>query len=185
MSLFRKILSPARLYASDQKGAAAVEFSLILVLLVIPILNVMDVAHYAWARIQVDNAAQSGAQAARVSCTYTYQPATTKCPGLSNTIQTAVRSTPLNSSVTYTLQEHYYCTVSGSLVQVWDPPTTPPSDCSQKNSGGANIGGSSSEKPGDYVLVIASYNYTPIFPAVSIASALATPITRAAWMRLG
>jgi len=39
--------------------------------------------------------------------------------------------------------------------------------------------------PGDYVLITVSYTYTPVFAAVSIASVLASPITRTAWMRLG
>jgi Flp pilus assembly protein TadG len=181
MRILRKILAR---YAADQKGAAAAEFALIVTLLTVPILNVMDVALYAWDKMQVDNAAQSGAQAVRATCTYSYQPATYNCPNLNNMVQTAVRSTPLGSSVNFTIQEHYYCTVSGSLVKVWDPPSNPPADCSQKNMNGNNIGGTVGEKPGDYVQITTTYTYAPIFPAVSVASALATTITRTAWMRL-
>jgi len=184
MRPMRKILSSLRRYADDQKGAAAIEFALIVTLLVVPILNVMDVTLYAWDRMQVDYAAQSGAQAARTACTYTFQPATYNCPNLNSTVQTAVRSTPLGANVAFSVQEHYYCTVSNALVKVSDPPNNPPTDCSQKNSSGTNIGGSSSEKPGDYIQVTTTYTYVPIFPAVSVVSALNTTITRIAWMRL-
>jgi Flp pilus assembly protein TadG len=184
MSPRRRILSLSRRYASDQRGAAAAEFALVLTLLTIPILNVLDVALYAWQKIQVDNAAQMGAQAARATCSYNNQPATINCPSLNSAVQTAVRSTSLGSNVTSSTAEHYYCTVSGSLVKVWDPPTTPPSDCSQNDSNGNPIGGSASDRPGDYILITVNHTYTPIFASVSVASHLASPITRTAWMRL-
>ncbi len=171
-------------YAVDQKGAAAAEFTLVIALLIIPILNVLDLGLYTWQRVQVDNAAQMGAQAVRTTCSYAYQPATIYCPTLNSVVQTAVQSTSLGTGVTYSTAEHYYCMVSGSLVNVADPPATPPTDCSQKDSNGNAIGGLSNERPGDYIQITANYTYTPIFPAVSIASQLATPITRTAWMRL-
>ena len=96
---------------ASRKGAAAAEFALVLTLLIVPILNVMDLGLYAWDRIQVDNAAQIGAQAARVACTYSFQPATSNCPTLHTVVLTAVHSTTLGTSVTLstTVQEHYYC----------------------------------------------------------------------------
>jgi Flp pilus assembly protein TadG len=177
MRPIQNLFSPARRYARDRKGAAAVEFALVLTLLIVPILNVMDFGLYAWDRIQVDNAAQIGAQAGRAACTYSFQPATINCPTLSTAVQTAVQSTSLGTRVTSTTAEHYVCYVAGLKI-VADPPATPPTDCSSS-------GGSNTEKPGDYILVTTSYTYAPIFSAVSIASVLSTPITSISWIRIG
>lgn len=181
--VFQKISSRFRQYGSDQKGAAAVEFALVLSLLVIPILNVADFAMYAWDRMQVDNAAQMGAQAAWATCIPpTYLPASTNCSGMTAAINKGIGSTSLGSGtggVTLTsTTEGYYCVNSSSaLVPVGTYPGTKPGDCSSV--------GSSSDTPGEYVKVTVSYTYSPLFPAVSIASALTSPITRMAWMRLG
>jgi Flp pilus assembly protein TadG len=185
MRPIQKLFSPARRYARERRGAAAAEFALVVTLLIVPILNVMDFGLYAWDKVQVDNAAQIGSQAGRAACTYSFQPATINCPGLSTAVQTAVQSTSLGTGVTSTTAEHYYCTVGGVLKKVWDPPTTPPTDCSQQDSNGNNIGGSNTEKPGDYLLITTSYTYAPIFSAVSIASILITPITSTSWIRIG
>ena len=181
------MISRWRRYTSDQKGAAAAEFALVLALLTIPLLNVLDLGLYAWERIQVNNAAQMGAQAARTTCSYNNQPATIYCPSLNSAVQTAVQSTSLGSTgVTSSTAEHYYCVVGGSLVWVWDPArgSQPPSDCSQKDGNGQSIGGSASDRPGDYVLITVNHTYTPVFSNVSIASVLTSPISRTAWMRL-
>ena len=175
----RKVLPFSGRYCSQQSGAAAVEFALILGLLAIPILNVMDFALYAWDRMQVDNAAQVAAQAVRTACPLTQLPATTKCPGMAAAVTLAAHSTSLGPNVTVTnTAEHYYCITSGgTLTQVATPPTAPPSDCSGN-------GGSANDRPGDYVLITTSYTYTPLFPAVSIVGSLPSPIVRQAWMRL-
>jgi Flp pilus assembly protein TadG len=185
MRPIQKLFSAARRYARERRGAAAAEFALVVTLLIVPILNVMDLGLYAWDKVQVDNAAQIGAQGARAACTYSFQPATVNCPGLSSAVQMAVHSTSLGTGVTSTTAEHYVCYVSGQLKIVSDPPATPPTDCSQQDSNGNNIGGSNTEKPGDYILVTTSYTYAPIFSAVSIASVLNTPITSTSWIRIG
>ncbi len=177
--LRQAILSFSRGYRSEERGAAAAEFALILLLLTIPILNVVDFALYAWNRMQVDNAAQVAAQAARATCSFNQLPATSNCSNMGTAVTAAIGSTPLGASVTVTnTQENYYCITSGgSLALVATPPTAPPPDCSGN-------GGSASDRPGDYVRITASYTYTPLFPGVSVVALLSTPIIRIAWARM-
>jgi len=179
-AVFKEISSQWRRYRSDQNGAAAVEFALVLSLLIVPILNIVDFAYYGWCRMQVDNAAQMATQAAWKTCTPpTFLPATSNCTGLGTAVSNAAGSTSLQGAITVTsTTENYYCVnSSNALVTVGTFPGTKPSDCSSV--------GSASDTVGDYVKITVSYTYAPLFPAVSIASALASPITRTAWMRLG
>ena len=180
-----KLCTPWRRYRTEQKGAAAVEFALILTLLTIPILNVVDVAVYSWDKMQVDNAAQAAVQAAWATCNLPMEiPATpnsyANCTAMPAAVTQAAQSTTLGTAVTVTSTvEDYYCvnTTTNVLVTVGNFPNTKPATCSSVGSG--------SDKPGDYVRITVSYTYTPVFSAVSIASQLATPITRTAWMQLG
>ena len=175
-----------RRYRSDRQGAAAVEFAIVVSLLTVPLLNVLDVALYAWDRMQVDNAAQAAVQAAWATCSLTSNlPATpnsyANCSAMPVAVTTAAQSTTLGTNVTVSsTTEGYYCVKTSApagLVPVGTFPGTKPANCSSV--------GSSSDTPGDYVLITTSYTYTPIFSAVSIASSLTSPITRQAWMRLG
>jgi Flp pilus assembly protein TadG len=185
MARFRNIFCQWRRFCSEQRGAAAVEFALILTLMTVPILNVVDLAVYSWDKMQVDNAAQAAVQAAWVTCSDSSKiPATpnayANCSFMPTAVTQAAQSTSLGIGVTVTsTTENYYCVNTGSnlLVTVGTFPVTKPSDCSAV--------GSSSDTPGDYVLITVSYTYSPVFAAVSIASTLTTPITRQAWMRLG
>lgn len=174
-----------RRYRSDQRGAAAVEFALVLTLMTIPILNAIDLAMYAWDRMQTDNAAQVAVQAAWTTCKSADLPATPNsyalCSGMPGAVTRAVQSTSLGTAVTWSLtDEGYYCiTTAGSLTRVADASSkSVPADCSKN-------GGQKSDIPGDYVLITTSYTYSALFSGVSIASVLSSPITRTAWMRLG
>ena len=172
-------------FRREQRGAAAVEFALIITLLTVPVLNVVDLAQYAWDRMQVDNAAQMAVQAAWATCQLaTNLPATpnsyANCTGMPAAVTTAAQSTSLGTAITVSsTTEGYYCvnTTTNAIVPVGTFPSNKPSDCKSV--------GLSSDVPGDYVLITTTYTYSPIFPAISIASALATSINRQAWMRLG
>lgn len=174
-----------RRYCAEQRGAAAAEFALVLTLLTIPLLNVVDLATYAWARMQLDNAAQVATQAAWATCdTAAKLPATpnayANCPAMPAAVTSAVQSTRFGANVTITAtDENYYCVNTGTnaLVTVGTFPAIKPADCSAV--------GSASDKPGDYVVITASYTFTPLFPAVSVAALLPSPVVRVAWMRLG
>lgn len=173
-------------YRHDEKGAAAVEFALVVTLLTVPVLNVVDLAMYAWDRMQLDNAAQVAAQAAWATCsTPANLPATpnsyANCAGMPGAVTLAVQSTSLGTKVSVTaIAENYYCYKTSAptgLVTVGNFPNSKPANCSSV--------GQASDVPGDYIQITASYTFRPIFPAASIASALTSPITRTAWMRLG
>ncbi|HEY2446311.1 MAG TPA: TadE/TadG family type IV pilus assembly protein [Rhizomicrobium sp.] len=162
------------------QGAAAAEFALVLSLLVIPVLNIVDLGIYSYQRMELDNAGQVAAKAAWSivpSCTL---PVTvgSNCPTLNGAINTALHSTPLGSSVTYSKSESYYCVSSSTsqLVSVASPPSSPPSTCTSV--------GSPNAAPGDYILIAVSYTYRPVFTGISVVSLLASPITSTVWMRL-
>jgi len=181
----RHMFCALRSYRRDQKGAAAVEFAMIITLLAIPVLNVVDLAQYAWDRMQLDNAAQVAAQAAWATCSRPVNlPATpnsyANCLGMPAAVTLAAQSTSLGTKVTVTATvENFYClnTTTNALVIVGNFPNTKPANCKSV--------GQTSDVPGDYVQISTSYSYTAIFGAVSIASGLTSPITRTAWMRLG
>jgi len=186
--MFSKTRNLWRCYRTEQRGAAAVEFAIVVTLLTVPVLNVVDLAQYAWDRMQTDNAAQAAVQAAWTTCsTSANLPATVgnNCSAMPAAVTRAARSTSLGAGVSVTsTSEGYYCVKTSvtpnSLIYAGAVTSAKPSDCNQPG-----IGGSSSDVPGDYVLITTSYTYSSIFPAVSVASRLTTPITRQAWMRLG
>lgn len=166
----------------DTRAAASAEFVLILPGIAFVLFNVVDLSMYIWTKMQVDLAAHEAVGAARVLCdTAAELPATTNCANLNATMSTAAQSTSLGSSVnvdTANTTERYYCAnSSGVLVQVALATATPPSNCS------ATVAGSTTA-PGLYIGVTASRAFNPIFAGASITSALATPITRTAWLRL-
>src|SRR6202043_3777987 len=103
-----------RLLHYDTHGTAAIEFALSAMFLVAGLLNAVDMGYYEYRRMEVENAAEVGAQAAWKTCydQSSMLPATQKCPGLNAAITTAIQSTSLGSAVSsasgYPL-EGYYC----------------------------------------------------------------------------
>lgn len=178
-------------FARDTRGAAAVELVLWLAVLIVPLLSAVDLGAYAFRRMQLDTAAQAAVQAAWKICDSASElPATkspTSCgPDLVTTMTTAAQSTSLGTSVTVAAPiEGYYCAGSGNTLllvgatgTVSSPPAKPaPFDCHTVVTG-------STAAPGDYIQATASFAYAPLFPQLSVASLLTTPITRTAWMRL-
>lgn len=179
---FSSLRSVLRVLRGNERGAAAAEFALVLPIFIIPLLNAIDFGIYVYDRMELNDAAQVAAQAAWAQCAVKgFVPATVNgnCAALSSAETSAAHGTTLGTGVTITsTTENYYClNSSGSLVIVGSFPTTEPSDCSSVNPGSTDV-------PGDYILVTASYTYTPFFSQVSAASLLTTPITQTAWMRL-
>ena len=74
----------SQFFARDERGVAAVEFSIAAMIMIVGILNAADVGLYEYRRMQVENAAQVGAQAAWKTCydTSSMLPATVKLSGL-------------------------------------------------------------------------------------------------------
>jgi Flp pilus assembly protein TadG len=161
----RRPAARLRALLSATAGAAAVEFALVSGILVALLLNVVDFSLLIWAQMQVDYAAESGAQAAYNTCSGGTMPATTHCATLNSVVTTAIHGTSLGSSVTLASgspSETYYC-VSGSSLQSVGTPASPPSpfNCS--------AAGDASKTPGDYVRVAVSYSFTPLFGGISLA----------------
>ena len=185
MTFLKSLRAVFRTYCKNTFGAAAAELALVLPLLTIPTLNVIDLASYFYDKMQLDNAAQAAAQSAWTTCagSSTNLPATVNCSGLSSAATAAAQSTGLGAGVTITSKtENFYCLNNSSpsvLVTVGTFPTSKPADCSSVQ------GGSTSDTPGDYILIQTSYTFTPIFSSVSITGFLTSPIVRTAWMRLG
>ena len=170
----------AKLFGNDSRGVAAVEFAIIASAVGVVILNVADIATFLFDKLEVENATQMGAQAAYAACPFDDLPATVNCSGLNTAITAAVQSTSLGTAaaiVTGYPTEAYYCVnSSGVLTSVGAVTASKPSDCTSA--------GSSSTKPGDYLLIQVTYTFTPMFGTASVASLLPTTITKSAWVRL-
>lgn len=165
---------------ADTRAAAAAEMALVLPFISVLFLNVADATTYIYSRMQVDLAAQEAAGLARARCdTAAELPSTVNCAGLQAAMQTAAQATSLGSDVTIdTATAAWYCAnASSELVLVAAIGSTPPANCSATLTG-------STAKPGEYLSVTASYTFTPLFAAVSVASSLPSNIQRTAWIRM-
>jgi Flp pilus assembly protein TadG len=178
--------SAVKALGPDRRGVAAIEFAIFGSLLSVAVLNVVDVATYAFQRMEVDNAAQVGVQQAWKTCgigsnTSNVLPATTNCPTLNSVVTTAVQSTSLGTKVTLqsgSPAEGYYCVNSANaLVYVRSANSSKPADCSSV--------GMASLQPGDYIQVITTFTYAPLFKGITVGNLLPTSITSTALMRLG
>jgi len=164
----------------DRSGLAAMEFGLVLSMLVLLTLNGVEAARYYYGQMELQNAAQMGGQAAYNKCDIDHLPATTKCSGLSTAISTALQSSSLGTNVTQVSgspSEGYYCVVDGVLTLAGSISDPKPVDCSA-------AGGSSSDQPADYLTIQAKYTYAPIFSGVSLGSLLPTTVNSTVLMRL-
>jgi Flp pilus assembly protein TadG len=167
-------------FVRDDRGAATIEVALTSLFMVYSVMNVTDLSIYAYARMQVQNAAQMGAQAAYETCGSNDVPATSKCTGLSAAVTRGVQSTSLGTSVTLVSgspAEGYYCINSSNVLQYMSSYTSRPVDCS-----GA---GTPSLKPADYIKVDTQYTFSPIFPNnTTVGSLLNTQVTGTAIIRM-
>lgn len=178
MSAPRIRLRWARRFLADTRAVAAGEMALVLPIVGFITLNIVDLATYMYSKMQVDLAAEQAAGAVRKLCLDT--PASSCGTTYATQMTAAAQKTTLGNRVTLvgTPTEKYYCAdASGNLVLVATPPTAPPATCTSVVSG-------STAKPGSYIKAVSSYTYAPIFPGVSVASYLSTPVQSAAWMRL-
>jgi len=166
---------------SDQRGTSAIEFSFFAGLLSLAMLNMTDVSIYLYKRMEIENAAQMGAQAAWKTCdpNNNQVPATTNCPGLTTAITNAVQSTSLGTSVSLqsgSPAEGYYCVNSSGALQYVSGVSSKPADCT--------AAGMPSLQPRDYIQIAATFAYAPLFPGITVAGNFASPITKTALIRL-
>jgi Flp pilus assembly protein TadG len=178
-----------RLFGADARGVAGIEFGLIGLALIPVVLNAVDVGYYAYQRMEVENAAEVGAQEAWKFCHNAngdMLPATdpTKCPGLNTAITTAIQSTTLGPAVTLASGtgainpnpgEGYYCVNASNALILQGSGSSPPTTCS------------TGVAPGDYIQVQVTYPYQSLFPGlISVMSGWSgIPITETSWMRVG
>jgi Flp pilus assembly protein TadG len=172
-----------RLFCRDTRGAAAIETAITSLMLAVAVLNGVDIGFYAYKKMEVQNAAQVGAEAAWKTCydISSMLPATQNCAGLNGAITAAIQSTSLGTAVTLASgypQEGYYCVNASGALQSVGSLTSKPSNCS--------AAGNSSVAPGDYIQVAVNYSYVPLFRSLTVIAALGiTSITTTSWMRLG
>jgi Flp pilus assembly protein TadG len=156
---------------ADCRGSVAVETAIVAAFLGPLILQVVDVGWYLYCRMQVRMAAQAAAAEAAITCNTTAMlPISTNCTGISAKMTTAAQKMPLGNKVTIsTTTEHYYCVdpTTGALV---DKGTTKPT-CATA--------------PADIVSVTTTYDFSSIFPGMSVASYFPKKLTADAWMRVG
>jgi Flp pilus assembly protein TadG len=171
-----KSCSAQQLFLRDERGMAGIEFTLIVSVLCFLFLNGIDVARYAWIRMQVENAAQIGAQAAWRTCDPNNLPVSCKSSAFTTPVTAAIQSTSLQTAVTLqTATAGYYCVDAAvGLKLVAD--TTPPSNC--QTTGRVDL------TPGYYAQVGVSYTYAPLFADLTIARLFSTLVTKTARVRL-
>jgi Flp pilus assembly protein TadG len=167
-------------FLHDRRGAGAIEFGVTAGFLCIAMLNMVDVATYAYEQMQVANAAEMGAQAAWKTCDQSKLPATTNCPALKSAVSDAIHGTSLGDDVSLiegSPAEGYYCINSSNALVKVSTASSKPSDCSSV--------GMPSLRPGDYIEVKVTYSYSAMFLDFTVANLLATPIVKTALLRLG
>jgi len=181
MRLFSIIRSCLRCLR-DESGAAAVEFALVAGTLVSLMLNGIEIGRYYFIRMEVQNATQMAVQSVWKICdTAAENPVTVRCSGRTSAITRGLQSTTLGSNVTLATgypTEAYYCTSTstGALQNVGAVTSARPADCT--------AAGSSTDIPGNYLIVRGEYAYSPLFRGITIGTSLPTNIQATSTMRM-
>jgi Flp pilus assembly protein TadG len=193
------VLKKFRWFGADARGVAGIEFAVTGLMLAGALLNAVDVGYYIYRRMEVENAADVGAQAAWKTCSSqsSLLPATQNCTvangastSLNSAITAAIQSTSLGTAVTLATgypEEGDYCVNASNLLQcVGSLSTTAPANCSATGQQSTcSAAGNASATPGDYILVQVTYPYQSLFPGLTVMGALGiTSITKTSWMRL-
>jgi Flp pilus assembly protein TadG len=178
-------------YLADTGGAAAVEFAMTLSFLVVPVMALIDIGTYTYTKMQVEHAAQVGAQYVWATCnTPSRLPVTRYCPITdANVLAAAQAGTQLGSTITasssgYVLREFYACLNtstntpsiqnSGTTYTFSNPIGAEASSCSSPTSG----------SPMDYVVITVNSTYRPVFGSLSVANLLGTTLTKTSQIRV-
>lgn len=172
-------------YLRDATGAAAVEFALVLSLMVVPVMAVIDIGTYTYAKMQLDHSAQVGAQYVWATCNTPAQlPVTKWCPITdANVLSAAQAGTQLGTSLTapssgVVLTEYYYCLASGSMTPTQTASGTFASPIASEATACA------SGEPMEYVTVSVQSTYHPVFGGISVASLLGATLTKTSKIRI-
>ena len=163
-----------RSFWDDHRGVAGIEFALVAGVLCILLLNGIEVARYAYTVMQVQNAAQIGAQAAWKACDPTKElPATTQCASLTDAIALAITSTTLGDGVKLqdnSPMEAYYClnNANALIPDAGIPLANKPTNCN-------TIAGAQAGQPGDYIRSMSPTTTSPCFSTLRSEDCLARP----------
>jgi Flp pilus assembly protein TadG len=180
LSIAAPIVDRLGRFGANAKGLVAIEFAITSTMLVYGLLNAVDLGYYIYRRMEVENAAEAGAQAALKSCDQNSLPATQNCSGLTGAITSAIQNTSLGQAVTLASgypTEGYYCTNSSNVLQYVSSVSSKPANCS--------AAGNASASPADYLQVQVTTTYQALF-GVSVMGALGwTSISTTSWMRMG
>lgn len=179
--MLKRLRKSRRAFRHDRRGTAAVEFALAATLLVVALLNAVDFGYYMYQRMEVENAAEAGAQAAWKTCSdqSTMLPATENCAGLNTAITAAIQNTSLGTAITLTSgapTEGYYCVNASNMLQSVGSLAAKPTDCSAAGNAGVS--------PGDYIKVSVTFPYAPLFGISLMTASGITSINMTTWMRL-
>jgi hypothetical protein len=174
------MLARIRQFAREQAGTAAIELAGAGLFLAFGVMNVADIARYAYETSDVSHAAQTGAEAALVTCNLDHVPATLNCPALQSAVTSAIQSTGLGSSVELNgpISEAYYCRTTAGALGRAGPASNKPVDCSSVANPAAGA------TPTLYLSVSVTYAFQPLFPGATLAQTFAPNIVRTAWMRM-
>jgi Flp pilus assembly protein TadG len=177
-------------YFSDQGGAAALEFGLIVGMLVLPMMSVVDIGIYTYDKIQLENAAQVAAQSVWTSCDASKQPVTRNCSLTYATVNGAAQgATSLGNGVSVTaLNEVYYCVDGSGVLQSMSAGAGSITSAGVQAATAQSSCGSGSwvsTAPADYITVQVTYTYRPVFGSVSVGQLLGSSITKTTTMRMG
>lgn len=169
----------------DERGMAGVEFAVVMGTLCFLLFNGVEVARYAWIRMQVENAAQAGAQAAWKTCDPSKLPVVVpnktpevwNCPELVDEVTDAIKGTSLNGSVEFAgWSEGYYCANASDELQSVGTLDSPPKNCT--GTGRPEL------IPGDYIQIDVKYTYDPLFADLTVIRFFSRSIEKTARMRV-
>jgi Flp pilus assembly protein TadG len=163
----------------DERGLAATEGAIVLSILALASLNALELARWAYTRMQVANAAQMAVQNAYKTCDTQHLPATVNCTGLTSAIATSLAATDLGSAIqqeTGSPSEGYYCVATTGTLTAVGSLTSKAADCSSA--------GDAAHAPADYLTVQVKLTYTPLASAVTIGALLPATIKGSGTMRM-
>jgi Flp pilus assembly protein TadG len=202
MSL-RRLTERVRAYTRRENGAAAAEFAIWLTLLAPVVINVVDLAVYAYDRVQVANAGQSAAQAAwaianSTPCTIanngldTSKNPSSSCTGLDTAVNDAIAQSSVlggaspgqitrpsttsggkNPTTTYTGEAYGYYCPAKTTYTLT---STAGTTCSASAVNAATSG--------YYYKIRVTFTYRPLFGGASVTNLLGTTMTQDTWIRL-
>lgn len=178
--MLTRLSAISRHFRCDRRGTAAIEFGAGAMFLIVGVLNAVDMGLYEYKRMEVENAARAAVQVAWKSCNdSSLLPATMNCSGLSAAITAAIQGTTLGTTVSVASgypMEGYYCVNASGALELVGSLSSPPTDCSA--AGNANA------SPGDYIQVVVTYAYTPLFGMTVMTASGVSSINGVSWMRL-